>query len=120
MDAKTETEERAIALKLMIEEEEITVVALYDTNTNTDCLLVEIENILEDMEAHNGLNVGGDFNTITNKDWDQKKYKGEHTRTKETMRMGNQKEIERCIQNKKVPSDLLKNRRGGSYGAPQN
>ena len=72
MDAKTEKEERVIALKLMVGEEELTVVALYDTNNNTDCHLVEIESILEDIEAHNGIIVGGDFNTITDKDWDQK------------------------------------------------
>ena len=63
------------------------MVALYDTNTNTDCHLVEIEKILEDMEAHNGLIVGGDFNTITDKDWDQKEYKGENTRTKATKKL---------------------------------
>ena len=43
--------------------------------SNTDCHLIEIENILEDMEAHNGLIVGGDFNTITNKVSDQKDYR---------------------------------------------
>ena len=36
MFARTHKEERVIALKLMINEEELTVVALYDTNTNTD------------------------------------------------------------------------------------
>ena len=61
MDAKTDKEERVFALKLMIDEEEITVVELYDINTNTDCHLVEIENILKDMEAHNGLIIGRDF-----------------------------------------------------------
>ena len=46
MDAKTDKELRVIAL----DEEELIVVVLYDTNTNTDCHLVEIENILEDIE----------------------------------------------------------------------
>ena len=49
MDAKTDKEERVSALKLLVVEEELTVVALYDTNTNTDCHLVEIESILEDI-----------------------------------------------------------------------
>ena len=35
VDAKTDKEERIIALK--INKEELTVVALYDANTNTDC-----------------------------------------------------------------------------------
>ena len=67
MDARTDKEERIMALKLMINEKEITVVALYDANTNTDCHLVEIERILENIEANNGIIVGGDFNTITDK-----------------------------------------------------
>ena len=75
MDARTDTDGRMIALKLMIEEEEITVVALYNANNNTVCHLIEIENIFEDMEAHNSLIVGGDFNTITNKVSDQKDYR---------------------------------------------
>ena len=54
MDAKTDKEERVIALKLMVGGEELTV--------------VEIESILEDMEARNTIIVGGDFNTITDKD----------------------------------------------------
>ena len=60
MDAKTDKEERIIALKLMINEEKLTVVALYDTNTNTDCHLVETERILEDIEANIGMIIGGD------------------------------------------------------------
>ena len=36
MDARTDKEERRIALKILINEEELTVVALYDANTNTD------------------------------------------------------------------------------------
>ena len=62
MDARTDKEERIIALKLMINEEELTVVALYDANTNTDCHLVEIERILEDIEANNGIIVGLQYN----------------------------------------------------------
>ena len=38
MDTKTGKEERVIALKLMIDEEDLTVAAQYDTNTNIDCL----------------------------------------------------------------------------------
>ena len=87
MDARTDIEERILPLKLMIEEEEITVVALYDANNNTGCHLIEMENIHEDMEPHNGLIVGGDFNTITNKVSDQKDYRGEHTRTKATKKL---------------------------------
>ena len=67
MDASTDKEERIIALTL-------TVVALYDANTNTDCHLVEIERILEDIEANNGIIVGRDFNTLTNEQWGQKEY----------------------------------------------
>ena len=71
----------------MIIEEELTVVAFYDANTNTDCHLVEIERILEDIGANNGMIVGGDFNTITDKSWDQKEYTGEHTRSKATKKL---------------------------------
>ena len=69
---------------------------LYDKNTNTDCHLIEIENILEDMEAHNGLIVGGDFNTITKKVLGQKDYSRTYKDkgNTETKRMGNHKEVE--------------------------
>ena len=67
MDAKTDKEERIIALKILINEEELTIVALYIANTNTDCHLTDIEKILEDMEANNRIIIGGDFNTITDK-----------------------------------------------------
>ena len=46
--------------------------SFYDTNTNTDSQLTEIETILEDMEVRNGIIVGGDFNTITNPTLEQK------------------------------------------------
>ena len=39
------------------------------------------------MEPHNGILVGGDLNTITNKDSDQKDYKGEHIRKKATKQL---------------------------------
>ena len=87
MDARTDKEERIIALKLLINEEELTVVALYDANTNTDCHLMEVERVLEDIEANNGIIVGGDFNTIADKQVDQKDYKGEHSRTKATKKL---------------------------------
>ena len=83
MDARTDAEERIIALKLMIEEHEITTNDANDANNNTECHLIEIEHILED----NGLIVGCDFNTITNKVLDQKDYIGEHTRTKATKKL---------------------------------
>ena len=41
--------------------------SIYDANTNTDCHLMEIEKILEDMESNNRIIIGGDFNTITDK-----------------------------------------------------
>ena len=49
--------------------------------------IVEIERMLEDIEANNGIIVGGDFNTTTNKQWDQKEYTGEHSRTKATQKL---------------------------------
>ena len=88
MDAKTDNDERIIALKVMINDEELTVVTLYDTNTNNDCHLIEIEKILEDMESYNGIIIGGDFNTITDKKNDQKGYEGRnHSRTKATKKI---------------------------------
>ena len=87
MDAKTDNEERIIALKIMVNEEELTVVTLYDANTNNDCHLIEIEKILEDMESNNGIIIGGDFNTITDKKNDQKGYLGNHMRTKATKKL---------------------------------
>ena len=39
-----DNDERIIALKLMVEEEELTAVSFYDANTNTDSHLTEIEN----------------------------------------------------------------------------
>ena len=63
------------------------IVALYDANTNTDCHLTDIEKILEDMEANNGIIIGGDFKTITDKKLDQKDYRGEHMRTKATKKL---------------------------------
>ena len=70
----------------MVEEEDVMVVAFYDTHTNTDTLLTTVENLLDDMEARNGIIVRGDFNTITNPLLDQV------TSNKETKRMGNIKE----------------------------
>ena len=87
MDAKTDKDERILALKILVNEEELTIVTLYDANTNTDCHLTEIEKILEDMESNNGIIIGGDFNTITNKKLDQKDYRGEHMRTKATKKL---------------------------------
>ena len=40
MDAKMDNDERIIALKIMVNEEELTVVTLYDANTNNDCHLI--------------------------------------------------------------------------------
>ena len=87
MDTKTDKEERIIALKILINQEELTIVALYDANTNTDCHLTDIEKILEDMEANNGIIIGGDFKTITDKKLDQKDYRGEHISTKATKKL---------------------------------
>ena len=39
------------------------------------------------MEANNGIIIGGDFNTITDKKLDQKDYRGEHMRTKATKKL---------------------------------
>ena len=43
MDDKTDKEESIIALKILINKEELTVVPLYDANTNTDCHLTELD-----------------------------------------------------------------------------
>ena len=39
------------------------------------------------MESNNGIIIGGDFNTITDKNLDQKDYRGEHMRTKATKKL---------------------------------
>ena len=87
MDAKKDNDDRIIALKIMVNEEELTVVTLYDANTNNDCHLTEVEKTLEDMESNNGIIIGGDFNTITDKIKDQKGYTGNHMRTKATKKL---------------------------------
>ena len=61
----------------MIDGEEITAAATYDTNLN----LEKLEEKLEAMNSTNGCILGGDYNTITNINTDQRGYNGEHART---------------------------------------
>ena len=65
-------DDRVLLIKLMIEEETITVVAFYDTNVNTSQYLEKIDNILEHQNITSGYIIGGDFNVILDKDKDQK------------------------------------------------
>ena len=64
--------DRILLVKLMIEEETITVIAFYDTNVNTSQYLEKIDNILEHQNITSGYIIGGDFNVILDKDKDQK------------------------------------------------
>ena len=57
-------DDRILLIKLMIEEEIITVVAFYDTNVNTSQYLEKIDSLLEQQNITNGYIIGGDFNVI--------------------------------------------------------
>ena len=71
-------DDRILVIKLMIDEEIITVVAFYDTNLNTSLFLEKIDNILEHGNITDGYIIGGDINVILDKDKDQKGFGDKH------------------------------------------
>ena len=82
LNVVNDEEDRILLLKLMIEEEIITVVSFYDTNVNTALYLEKIDNMLEHNDITNGYIIGGDFNVILDKEFDQKGFGGkQHSRT---------------------------------------
>ena len=65
-------ENRILLIKLMIDEEIITVISFYDTNFNTTTHLEKIDNMLAHNNITNGYIIGGDMNVILDKDKDQR------------------------------------------------
>ena len=54
---------------------------IYDDNRNTSKHLTKIDELLEEMDAKQGLIIGGDYNVILNKELDQIGYDNAHLRT---------------------------------------
>ena len=75
-------DDRILLIKLMIDEEIITVISFYDTNFNTTTYLEKIDNMLEHNNISNGYIIGGDMNVILDKDKDQRGFGDkQHCRT---------------------------------------
>ena len=81
IEVDRDEDDRILIVKTLIEGEEITAAAIYDTNLNSAIFWQKLEEKLEAMNSTNGCILGGDYNTITNIDTDQRGYNGEHART---------------------------------------
>ena len=87
IEVDRDEDDRILIVKTLIEGEEITGAAIYDTNLNSAIFLEKLEEKLEAMNSTNGCILGGDYNTITNVNTDQRGYNGEHARTFATAKL---------------------------------
>ena len=87
IEVDRDEDDRILIVKTLIEGEEITAAALYDTNLNSAIFLEKLEGKLDAMNSTNGCILGGDYNTITNVYTDQRGYNGEHARTFATAKL---------------------------------
>ena len=72
LSIKKDRNDRVIILKLMVEEEIIAVVSFYDSNTNSSEYMEWIDSALAEENISQGIIIGGDMNTITDPQLDQK------------------------------------------------
>ena len=72
LSIKKDDQDRVIILKLMTEEEIITVVCFYDSNDNTSEHMDWIDSALAEENINQGIIIGGDMNTIIDPIRDQK------------------------------------------------
>ena len=72
LSVKKDDNDRVIILKLMVEEEIIAVVSFYDSNTNSSEYMEWIDSALAEENISQGIIIGGDMNTITDPQLDQK------------------------------------------------
>ena len=70
----------------MVEDEMITLVSIYDTNENRDNHLKQLEDMLYQLDVHQGIIIGADCNNFTDNLRDQKGNAAKpHYRTKATI-----------------------------------
>ena len=75
-------EDRIILMKVVKDNETITVGCIYDDNRNTTRTLVKLEELLDKIDGRQGQLIGGDYNVIVNPLQDQHGYDTPHLRTK--------------------------------------
>ena len=81
LDVRKDEDDRILILKTLIGHETITMGCIYDDNRNMSKHLTKIDELLEEMDAKQGLIIGGDYNVILNKELDQIGYDNAHLRT---------------------------------------
>ena len=64
-------EDRILLLKIVKGNETITVGSIYDDNRNTTRILTKLEELLDKIDARQGVVIGGDYNVIVNPLLDQ-------------------------------------------------
>ena len=82
VDMIKDDEDRILLLKIVKDNEKITVGSIYDDNRNTTRVLTTLEELLDKIDAKQGVIVGGDYNVIVNPRLDQYGYVNQHQRTK--------------------------------------
>ena len=90
LSIKKDGNDRVLILKLMIEEEIISVISFYDSNNDTAEHMAWIDEALMEEGINQGIILGGDLNTFTNTNLDQKGFNGkEHYRRKAARLLAN-------------------------------
>ena len=82
VDTIKDEEDRILLIKMVKGNETITVGCIYDDNRNTTRTLTKLEELLDKIDARQGLVIGGDYNVIVNPLLDQYGYENQHQRTK--------------------------------------
>ena len=75
-------EDRILILKVVKGNEPLTIGCVYDDNRNTTRTLTKMEELLDRIDARQGLIMAGDYNVIVNQTLDQYGYDNNHHRTK--------------------------------------
>ena len=82
VDMAKDDEDRILILKVVKGNETLTIGCIYDDNRNNTRTLSKIEELLDRLDARQGLIIAGDYNVIVNETLDQYGYDNNHHRTK--------------------------------------
>ena len=82
IDTAKDDEDRILILKIAKGNETLTIGCVYDDNRNNTRTLTKIEELLDRLDAKQGLIIAGDYNVIINEDLDQFGYENHHHRTR--------------------------------------
>jgi exonuclease III len=82
VDMVKDDEDRILILKVVKGNKTLTVGCVYDDNRNTTRTLIKMEELLDRIDARQGLIMAGDYNVIVNQTLDQYGYENQHHRTK--------------------------------------